>query len=173
MVIGYQNLRDVDWNENILNECQRLESATKEERILALADLVVKQRQLLLGYSRTIGNYWKDGGFSYENSARYFSKVQDVLYDLEFDDNLKALYWEMVNGYKELFVRYYFDENRICLYQVSADGNSVYKTPDGYSWLKFTEKVPDDAICIPRDLAERVEEQWDEKREPINNDSLN
>ena len=173
LVFGYQNLRDVDWNENILNECRRLEKATKKERILALADIVVKQRQLLLGYSRTIGNYWKDLGISYENSAKYFSKVQDALYDLEFDDNLKPLYWEMVNGYKELFVKYYFDENRICLYQVSADGNSVYKTPDGYSWLKFTEKVPDDAICIPRDLAERVEEQWDEKREPINNDSLN
>ena len=78
----------------------------------------------------------------------------------------------MVNGYKELFVKYYFDENRICLYQVSADGSSD-KTPDEESWVKLTEKGPDDAICIPRDLAERVEEQWDERREPINNALLN
>lgn len=173
LVLSYQKLRDVDWDENIQKECKRLEKATKEEKILTLADIVVKQRQLLLGCSRTIGNYWREFGISYENSAKYFSKVQDALYDLEFDDNLKALYWEMVNGYKELFVKYYFDENRICLYQISADGSNVYKTPDEYSWLKYTEKVPDDAICIPRDLAERVEEQWDERREPINNALLN
>lgn len=173
LVLSYQKLRDVDWNENTQKECKRLEKATKEEKIITLADIVVKQRQLLLGCSRTIGNYWREFGISYENSAKYFSKVQDALYDLEFDDNLKALYWEMVNGYKELFVKYYFDENRICLYQISADGSNVYKTPDEYSWLKYTEKVPDDAICIPRDLAERVEEQWDERREPINNALLN
>ena len=173
LVLSYQKLRDVDWNENTQKECKRLEKATKEEKILTLADIVVKQRQLLLGCSRTIGNYWKEFGISYENSAKYFSKVQDALYDLEFDDNLKSLYWEMVNGYKELFVKYYFDENRICLYQISADGSNVYKTPDEYSWLKFTEQVPGDAICIPRSLAERVEEQWDERREPINNALLN
>ena len=173
LVLGYQKLRDVDWNEDIYNECRRIENATKEEKILTLADIVVKQRQLFLGCSRTIGNYWREFDISYEDSANYFSKIQDALYDLEFDDNLIALYWEMVNGYKELFVKYYFDENRICLYQVSADGSSVYKTPDGYSWLKCTEKVPDDAICISRELAERVEEQWDEKREPINNALLN
>lgn len=173
LVLSYQKLRDVDWNENTQKECKRLEKATKEEKILTLADIVVKQRQLLLGCSRTIGNYWREFGISYENSAKYFSKVQDALYDLEFDDNLKSLYWEMVNGYKELFVKYYFDENRICLYQISADGSNVYKTPDEYSWLKFTEQVPGDAICIPRSLAERVEEQWDERREPINNALLN
>ena len=173
LVLSYQKLRDVDWNENTQKECKRLEKATKEEKILTLADIVVKQRQLLLGCSRTIGNYWREFGISYENSAKYFSKVQDALYELEFDDNLKSQYWEMVNGYKELFVKYYFDENRICLYQISADGSNVYKTPDEYSWLKFTEQVPGDAICIPRSLAERVEEQWDERREPINNALLN
>ena len=173
LVLGHQRLRNVGWNENTKNECQRLEKATKEEKILTLADIVVKQRQLLLGYSRTIGNYWKDIGISYENSAKYFSKVQDALYELEFDDRLKPLYWEMVNGYKELFVKFYFDENRICLYQVSADGSSVYKTSEEYSWLKYTEKVPDDAICIPRDLAERIEDQWDGQREPINCDYMN
>ena len=173
LVLGYQNLRDVDWNEDIYNECQRLEKATKEEKILTLADIVVKQRHLLLGYSRTIGNYWKDLGISYENSAKYFSKIQDALYDLEFDDNLKSLYWEMVNGYKELFVRFYYDENRICLYQVSADGNNVYKTPTEFSWLKYSGKVSEDAICIPRDLAERIEDHWDGQREPIDCDSMN
>ena len=173
LVLGYQKLREVDWDENINNECQRLEKATKQEKILTLVDIVIKQRQLLLGYSRTIGNYWRDLGISYENSAKYFSKLQDALYDLEFDDNLKALYWEMVNGYKELFVKFYYDENCICLYQVSADGNNVYKTPAEFSWLKYTKNVPDDAICIPRDLAERIEDQWDSQREPIDCDSMN
>ena len=70
LVLSYQKLRDVDWDENIQTECKRLEKATKEEKILTLADIVVKQRQLLLGCSRTIGNYWREIGISYENSAK-------------------------------------------------------------------------------------------------------
>lgn len=173
LIFGYQGLREVAWNDRVMAECNRLAEATKREKILALADIVVKQRQLYLGYSRTIGDYWSKLDVPYEASAKYYSNVQDALYDLEFDENLRSLYWEMVNTYKDLFVKYYFDEKQFCLYQVSADGVKTYKTSDDMAWLKFDDDLPNDVICIPRDLAERVEDDWDNKREPVNYDCMN
>ena len=41
------------------------------------------------------------------------------------------------------------------------------------AWLKFDDDLPNDVICIPRDLAERVEDDWDNKREPVNYDCMN
>ena len=173
LIFGYQGLREVAWNDRVMAECNRLAEATKREKILALADIVVKQRQLYLGYSRTIGDYWSKLDVPYEASAKYYSNVQDALYDLEFDENLRSLYWEMVNTYKDLFVKYYFDEKQFCLYQVSADGVKTFKTSDDMAWLKFDDDLPNDVICIPRDLAERVEDDWDNKREPVNYDCMN
>lgn len=173
LVFGYQGLRDVVWNEKVAAECERLVKATKREQILALADIIVKQRQLFLGCSHTLGDYWSKLNIQKEVNAKYFSNVQDALYNLEFDECIKSWYWQMVNTYKDLFVKYYFDEHRFWLYQISDDGMNSYKTTDGAAWLRFNGDLPPDAICIPRELAERIEEDWDEKREPIKYDCMN
>ena len=173
LVFGYQGLRDVVWNERVAAECERLAKATKREQILALADIIVKQRQLFLGYSHVLGNYWSKLNIQKDVNAKYFSNVQDALYNLEFDECIKSWYWQMVNTYKDLFVKYYFDEHRFWLYQISDDGMNSYKTTDGAAWLRFNGDLPPDAICIPRELAERIEEDWDEKREPVNYDCMN
>ena len=92
--------------------------------------------------------------------SAYYSKQQDELFELQFDNELKDLYWEMVNLYKDIFVEYYYDAKNERLFQCSAHGEVWLFTKSDCEWWRMpfddTAKLP----RISRPAAENLVDEW-------------
>ena len=135
--------------------------AKKESRILLLCMMYAYQRKLLT--LKTMeddeGNKRLDGT-EIELLAKQLSFMQDELYDMQFDE-YAGIYWDVVAQYKDLFVRYYYDEagGRLYTEDVSGEG-SFMMDRELYNWVKWNDGIPASAKPVLRGFAERTEDNW-------------
>ena len=73
-----------------------------------------------------------------------------------------SAYWEMTGLYKNLFVRYFVNDSKGVLYQVSADGEGYVMKKSKLQWKPLKTEVPKKARQIHRREAERIEDNWND-----------
>ena len=139
-----------------------LKASYPEIRILALCDTVVKQRQLKRDLTVRGDETWEKQAVPKEVLCEYFSRVQDALYDLQFDEMTAPAYWEMVDTFKDLFVTFYYDQENQRMFQFCADGENYVIGRDDLQAKPWKGVIPENAVVVNRKFAERIEDNWGE-----------
>ncbi len=148
------------WDERKQHTIDEIAKADKRVHMLILADKLSNQRSIAIDYAKIGDEAWKRFNAPKEKQAWYYGGIQDALYDLQFDDDCKKAYWELVDTYKDVFVKYYYDERKQVLYQACTDGD-IFKFEKGkFDWLIFEGKIPATAELVNRKVAERLEDNW-------------
>ncbi|MBR6542061.1 MAG: hypothetical protein IKT73_02525, partial [Anaerotignum sp.] len=93
-----------------------------------------------------------------EKQAWYYSRMQDTLAVMQEYRETGGVYWEMVGLYKDLFVKYYVEENWDYIYQISADGTGYAFSREYLTWAPFEGEVKGQPMS--RYDAERLEDSW-------------
>ena len=98
-----------------------------------------------------------------EKLSDYYSRIQDALYDLQFDDVTAYDYWEMVDLYKDIFVDFYYDRKNLRIFQRSVDGETYVIGKDNLRGAAWHGRIPEEAVLVTRKYAERTEDNWREE----------
>jgi len=148
------------WKERKQHTIDELKTADRDTKLLIMADKVSNLRSMLSDYVQIGEKLWERFNASKELQSWYNSEMQDALYDLQFDDNARLVYWELVALYKDLFVEFYADPDNRMLYQAACGMQTfVFYHEDGM-WEPFEGDLPDNVVRIPRLKAERLEDLW-------------
>lgn len=141
---------------------REMKDADVRFRLLMLCDTVVRQRRLKHELEVMGGEAWEKQEMPVLALCTYFSSIQDELYDLQFDDVLAPVYWEMVDTFKDLFVTFYYDREMQRMIQVCADGSRYVIARSDLQAKPLEGDVPETAITVARRYAERIEDNWSE-----------
>ena len=147
------------WKENRNNIVESLKDADRDVKMLIMADKISSLRDLSREY-RTAGDaVWNRYGAPREMISWYYSACQDQMWDLQKDEKTAPFYWEYVNLYKDMFVRYYLhidaDPERNYLLQTSMHG-------EAYQFLFAKREWVDENDIIQGDLLEPISRKWAE-----------
>lgn len=151
------------WEIAADKQIEELKGADIRIKILTLADMLVKEKWLLSQLNADGDEAWNQQAVPKELLCHYFSRIQDELYDLQFDEVTSSVYWKMVEGFKDLFVSFFFDRENQRMIQVSADGEAFAIQKDNMQGEPWTEPIPDNAVLVGRRYAERIEDNWSEE----------
>lgn len=132
-----------------------------------MADAVANLREMAADAERIGDALWQRFSAPKEWQSWYYSKLADALEEMRQYPETAGVYWEMTGLYKDLFVRYFVDDSKDVLYQVSADGEGYVMKKGKLQWKPLKTKVPQKARQIDRKEAERIEDNWtDANRSP-------
>ena len=145
-----------------LTTVTRLPDAGRREKMLAMADAVANLREMAADAERIGDALWQRFNAPKEWQSWYYSKLADALEEMQQYPETAGVYWEMTGLYKDLFVRYFVDDSKDVLYQVSADSEGYVMKKDRLQWKPLKTKVPKKARQIHRREAERIEDNWND-----------
>ncbi len=152
------------WQERKQHTIDALLGGDRDIRLLIMADMVANLRSMLSDYSRMGSGLWERFNAPRALQAWYYGEAQDALYDMQFDEDTRQVYWEMVALYKELFVDYYIYPGARTIYQISCGGQGYVFRQSGNIWEPFNEPLPEEAMRLTREEAELLEDSWNEER---------
>ncbi|MBQ5656586.1 MAG: hypothetical protein IIV14_04040, partial [Bacteroidaceae bacterium] len=119
-------------------------------------------RNMLSDYNAIGEEFWNRFNAPKHLQAWYYSNLCDGLEELQDYENTKAVYWEMMQLYKDLFVQFFVDDSKVLLYQIS-DSNEGYVLKKGKpQWNELSGSPSKKARLISRKEAERIEDNWAE-----------
>ena len=150
------------WYMRKLTTVTRLPDAGRREKMLAMADAVANLREMAADAERIGDALWQRFNAPKEWQSWYYSKLADALEEMQQYPETAGVYWEMTGLYKDLFVRYFVDDSKDVLYQVSADSEGYVMKKDRLQWKPLKTKVPKKARQIHRREAERIEDNWND-----------
>ena len=152
--------KSLSWRERKQHTIDSLVDGSMPYRMLVMADKVSNLRAIARDYAALGDGLWARFNQGMEQQSWYYSAVQDALYDMQFDERTAPLYWEMVALYKDVFVTYWYDESEDALYMISCHGENYVFYHDVLVWRPIHHAMPESAGCIPRYLAEQLEDIW-------------
>lgn len=155
--------KTLSWKERRQISIHMLENAPPAVKILVLADKVANLRDMWKDYQNIGEDLWKRFNASKEDISWYYSETMDKLEELQLYSFTHDTYWEFVNTYKDVFVGYYYDAENERLYQIGAHGESYTISKGDNKYTPFYGEVPENAMRIYRQNAERIEDNWDEE----------
>ena len=160
LVANHTEDKSKSWQERKQHTIDILKTADRDTRLLIMADKISNLRSMASDYARVGETLWERFHAPKEQQSWYNNEIQDALYEMQFDQDARAFYWELIALYKELFVDFYADMEHAVLYQ-TACGLSVYvfHKEDG-NWTESDSAVPPTAEKISCQRAERLEEYW-------------
>lgn len=165
LVNGHTGDKRQSWFVRKLTDICELEDADVRLKMLIMADTVSNLRSLYADYREAGEELWLRFNAPKELQAWKYSKVQDALSEMQDYEETRDVYWEMVDLYKDIFVTFYRDEDEEneAIYQVDASGEVYCCLRYEPKWEPFDEELPETVSYIPRKLAERLEENWQEE----------
>ena len=140
-----------EFDPNVHNAIQQLDGTDYASNYVCQ----VYQKGYMIG-----DKLWERFNASKEDQSWYYSKFQDALEDLQFYEESRGFYWEFVDKFKDVFVRFYFYEFEEAVYMVSLDGEGYMFTSRETEAVPFTGEIPADAAQITRKYAERLQDNW-------------
>lgn len=157
-------LRHMDLDEEVrhrqfISDLKKVDTPVK---VLALADILVRQRDIVRSSRVYSGKVWNPDDPEQLSYVRYLSDVQDAIYDLQFNDITKYAYWELVDSFKDLFVEFWFDRENLRMYQNFA-GEKYVTARNNLQVQPYSGEIPKNAIKVDRKYAERIEDNWNEE----------
>lgn len=159
--LGYLYLGWYEGNQKMVAEMKDADMMLF--KVLILCDTVVKLRKLTRELHIRGEETWGRQGTSKEQLCTYFSRIQDQLCEMQFDEVAAPTYWEMVDRFKDVFISFYYDRESQRIFQVSMDMESYAMGRADLQWKPWNEKIPENAICVGRKYAERIEDNWGEE----------
>lgn len=132
------------------------------QKMLCLADKVANLRNMNFDYKMIGDELWERFHAPKELQAWYYSKLNDGLEELQNYPETEAVYWEMTALYKDLFVKYFVDDDKGLLYMISDDGDDAILKKGKPQWNPLDSSVSKTARPISRKDAERIEDNWAE-----------
>lgn len=172
------------WDERKQHTIDDLAGANKRVKMLIMADKLSNIRSIAHDYKNIGDELWKRFNAPKKKQAWYYDGILDAIYDMHNDVNCRDVYWEITGLFKDVFVRYYLDNENNVLYQESETGLIFYLKKGDPRWYSFTEElghriakdlltvkdgekryykmnsVPEGAISISRREAEQLEDIW-------------
>jgi len=153
---------DATWEEERKHKIEEMDDASFRVRLLIMADMTANLRSLWRDYRHIGEELWERFNAPKGKQAWYYGTMQDKLWDMQKYMETAEIYWEMVGLYKDLFVNFYIDSENDRIYQDCADGTCYVLEKDICEWNP--SEVPEGLPVVPRNLAERIEDNWRDKR---------
>ena len=160
LVTAHTEDKSLPWKERKGHAIEELRKADLRVKLLVFADKLSNLRSMYNDYYMIGDKLWERFNASKENQSWYYSKSQDALEDLQFYEESRGFYWEFVDKFKDVFVRFYFYEFEEAVYMISLDGEGYMFTSRETEAVPFTGEIPADAAQITRKYAERLQDNW-------------
>ena len=150
------------WKDHMIRLTEDLEKADRDTRLLVMAERLATLRALLSFQQKTGKKLWKYFDDSESLISLCESQVQDALYDMQYDDNInvRIIYWQLVDIYKDLFVTIYADMDRHRIFHDPLNETASVFYPEDRSWNTYRYEIPKSAVKLPRLKAEKLENLW-------------
>ena len=146
------------WRARKQATIDELKTTERDVKLLIMADKVSNLRSMLWDYAQLGETLWDRFNAPKADQAWVNSRIQDALYELQFDEAAAPVYWEMVDLYKDLFVAYYLSADELAIYQCACDGECWRLHRPESTWQRWEGGLPGDAVPVPRTKAERLED---------------
>lgn len=150
------------WYMRKLRTIDEVPKANIRQKMLVIADKLANLRSMYADYKMQGEELWERFNAPKHLQAWYYSKVNDGLWELQNYPETADVYWEMTGLYKDLFVKYYVDDDKGLLYQICLDGDSFVLKKGKPLWNPLDGNIPKKARSITRKEAERIEDNWAE-----------
>lgn len=161
-----------DWYTRKLMTINALSRLDVREKMLVLADKVANLRNMYTDYKFVGEQLWERFNAPKKAQSWYYSNLNDGLSDMQNYLETRDVYWEMTALYKDLFVKYFLDDETSTIYQISVTGEGYYLSKNNPHWQTLSHEMSTNAYEIPRLYGERLEDNWVENFERICNDDL-
>ena len=161
LVNGHSEDKSKTWKQRKTHAIKELAEASRRMQMLVMADNVSNLRSMWADYCELGDELWIRFNASKEKQAWYYSGIQDALYEMQESLYTAEIYWEMVNLFKDLFVKFYISKDGQTLYQICADGDNYARRCSEREWAKHRDIVIDEVNPIARFDAEQLEDSWD------------
>lgn len=148
------------WQERKETDIEETQNGSKELKMLVMADKVSNLRALYRDVQELPEKVWERFNASKKQQSWYYSKMIDVLGEMQYDSDAAQIYWEMGALYKDIFVTYYFDRMEETLYQKSVSGECYGLDSGNPEWYPFEEELPEGMEELEREKAEQMEDTW-------------
>ena len=114
LVAGHSENKSWSWEDRKRQCIIDTAGSGMREQMLVMADTISNQRSMLKDYRQHGDHFWGKFKRGKDQQCWYYSGKQDALWPMQFDPNTKPLYWQMVNDFKDIFVKYWLDvENHL------------------------------------------------------------
>jgi len=151
------------WYERKSLEIDKTETADFYEKLVVMADVISNMRQLLYRFKREGSEIWAGFPVKKDDIEWYYSKIQDAMYDLSEVEEVRDVYWEMVDLFKELFVHFFQVDDK---YLLQATATEVHLfNPTDVEWYDISDQISlaeladiDGCVEISQELAEQLED---------------
>jgi len=170
------------WDERKRHTIETLSSAPHRVKQLILADKLANLRSIAHDYKNLGDQLWSRFNAPAEKQAWYYGGIDDALSTLQYHGDCADLYWEFNRLFKDVFVKYYLDEENNVLHQVCRSGEhyclqkslpefwDTYadflaqaiseQAKDGTHRFYRTEFSAEGLTEITRRQAEQMEDKW-------------
>jgi len=160
LVESHSEDKTKSWQERKQQTLDDLTEAERDVKLLVMADAVANLRSMVSDYAQIGEKLWERFNVSKQQKGKYYSDMQDLMFELQHDSEAKLIYWEFVDLYKDLFVDFLVDEQQGEIYQKACGtATHVFRKKEG-DWERFRGEVPETAVRYPRVKAERLEDLW-------------
>ena len=162
LVAGHTDDKTLPWKERKEKALLDLSNATFEVKCVTMADKLSNLREIARDYKAMGDEVWNKFTAPKEEQAWYYAGGIDALDDMMNYDNTRPFYWELNELYEDVFVTYYYDEDAEAMWQKDVgDSESTYTIGrSSQTWTEWEGGIPESAEEIPRETAQRIEENW-------------
>ncbi len=161
LVGNHSQDKSLPWMERKAAVIDELQRADRRTKMLVLADKVSNLRSMYANYQEVGENLWERFNAPKEKQCWYYSQIHDALWDISDFEDVEAVYDEMTNLFKDIFVTYKVDREAGVLFQVSAYDTHIL-TKGLPTWELTDEKPSLFTEEISRREAEELEEEWNQ-----------
>ncbi len=160
LVAAHSEDKTKTWKERKTHAVEELRTAEKRVRMLVMADKVSNLRELYRDYTELGDRVFERFNAPVELQGWYYSAVQDALEEMQFEPECAQTYWEMVGLFKDIFVTFYLDDEKECIYQIGVNGEGYVLYRTRLEWQPYSGPIPKSAEELPRVQAENIETAW-------------
>lgn len=162
LVAAHSEDKSKVWYARKLKTIRDLPHEDIRSKLLTLGDKLSNIRSMYNDYKQVGEELWERFNAPKTMQSWYYGGIVDGLIELQSIPACADAYNELNRIYKELFVDFFLDEASNTLYQISAHGEGYYLNKGNPQWLPPQDPIPDSAVHVTREYAERTEENWNE-----------
>ena len=108
LVAGHSEDKTKQWKERKEEDIRATAEGSMRLKMLVMADKVSNLRALYFDF-RNLGELvWERFKTPAKMQAWYYSQIIDALFELQYQENTKSVYWEMCGFYKDIFVTHHY-----------------------------------------------------------------
>lgn len=162
LVSGHTDDKTLPWKERKVKALADLANATFEVKCVTMADKLSNLRAIARDYRAMGDKVWDKFTAPKEEQAWYYAAGIDALDDMMNYDETRPFYWELNELFEDVFVKYFYDEGAETMWQESAYDGTFTFGRHAQIWTEWEGGIPSSAEEIPRETAQRIEENWAE-----------